>query len=110
MNYPSILLREWLVKNKYAGKGKVAINGGSNGGTSRKLDISANLSCSFIFCITIGLLVAASVNRAPEGTFGAAVAEVGVLDLLKARIFFDSHIKLTVFVVCGLYDRSGVDI
>jgi hypothetical protein len=30
-----------------------------------------------------GLLVAACVNRALEGTFGAAVAEVGVLDLLK---------------------------
>lgn len=30
-----------------------------------------------------GLLVAASALRAPEGTFGAAVAEVGVLDLLK---------------------------
>lgn len=34
----------------------------------------------------VGLLVAACVNRAPEGTFGAAVAEVGVLDLLKVRI------------------------
>ena len=32
----------------------------------------------------IGLLVAACVNRAPEGLIGAAVAEVGVLDLLKA--------------------------
>lgn len=31
----------------------------------------------------IGLLVAACVNRAPPGTFGAAVAEVGVLDMLK---------------------------
>lgn len=31
----------------------------------------------------VGLLVAACVNRAPQGTFGAAVAEVGVLDLLK---------------------------
>ncbi len=30
-----------------------------------------------------GLLVAACVNRAPEGLIGAAVAEVGVLDLLK---------------------------
>lgn len=30
-----------------------------------------------------GLLVAACINRAPPGTFGAAVAEVGVLDLLK---------------------------
>ena len=28
--------------------------------------------------------MAACVNRAPEGTFGCAVAEVGVLDLLKA--------------------------
>ncbi|KAG5642611.1 hypothetical protein DXG03_002481 [Asterophora parasitica] len=56
---------EYLVKNKYAGAGKVAINGGSNG----------------------GLLVGASVNRAPEGTFGAAVAEVGVLDLLKFHKF-----------------------
>ncbi|KAA1465945.1 prolyl oligopeptidase [Dentipellis sp. KUC8613] len=56
---------EWLVKNKYAAKGKVAINGGSNG----------------------GLLVAASVLRAPEGTFGAAVSEVGVHDLLKFADF-----------------------
>ena len=31
----------------------------------------------------LGLLVAACVNRAPEGTFGAAVADVGVLDMLK---------------------------
>lgn len=34
---------------------------------------------------SLGLLVAACVNRAPEGTFGAAVAEVGVLDMLKVR-------------------------
>ncbi|KAG8895004.1 hypothetical protein FRB99_000820, partial [Tulasnella sp. 403] len=52
---------KYLEDNGYAGKGKVAINGGSNGGT----------------------LVAACVNRAPEGTFGAAVADVGVMDLLK---------------------------
>ncbi|KAG6809347.1 hypothetical protein H0H92_000596 [Tricholoma furcatifolium] len=58
-------IREYLVKNKYAGAGKVAINGGSNG----------------------GLLVGACVNRAPEGTFGAAVAEVGVMDLLKFHKF-----------------------
>lgn len=56
---------EYLVANKYAGAGKVAINGGSNG----------------------GLLVAACVNRAPVGTFGAAVAEVGVLDMLKFHKF-----------------------
>ncbi|EIM85490.1 prolyl oligopeptidase [Stereum hirsutum FP-91666 SS1] len=60
-----IAATQWLVKNKYAGEGKVAINGGSNG----------------------GLLVAASALRAPEGTFGAAVAEVGVLDLLKFADF-----------------------
>ncbi|KAG5341013.1 hypothetical protein C0989_012217 [Termitomyces sp. Mn162] len=58
-------VREHLVKNKYAGAGKVAINGGSNG----------------------GLLVGACINRAPEGTFGAAVAEVGVMDLLKFSKF-----------------------
>ncbi|KIY52584.1 hypothetical protein FISHEDRAFT_69740 [Fistulina hepatica ATCC 64428] len=56
-----IAATQYLVKHKYAAPGMVAINGGSNG----------------------GLLVAACVNRAPEGTFGAAVAEVGVLDLLK---------------------------
>nr|E2JFG1.1 RecName: Full=Prolyl oligopeptidase A [Amanita bisporigera]ADN19204.1 prolyl oligopeptidase [Amanita bisporigera] len=56
-----IAATQFLVKNKYAAGGKVAINGGSNG----------------------GLLVAACVNRAREGTFGAAIAEVGVLDLLK---------------------------
>lgn len=41
-----------------------------------------------------GLLVAACVNRAPEGLLGAAVADVGVLDLLKV-IFLPRH---TVFL------------
>jgi len=36
-------------------------------------------------------LVAASVNRAPEGTFGAVVPEVGVLDLLKFPKFTIGH-------------------
>ena len=36
--------------------------------------------------IPAGLLVAACVNRAAEGTFGAAIAEVGVLDYLKVII------------------------
>jgi len=60
-----IAATEFLIKNKYAAPGKVAINGGSNG----------------------GLLVVACVHRAPSGTFGAAVAEVGVLDLLKFSKF-----------------------
>lgn len=60
-----IAATDYLVKNKYAAPGEVAINGGSNG----------------------GLLVAACVNRAPEGTYGAALAEVGVLDLLRFHKF-----------------------
>jgi len=64
-----IAASEWLIENKYAARGKIAINGGSNG----------------------GLLVSACVNRAPEGLFGAAVAEVGVHDLLKFADFTIGH-------------------
>ena len=39
-----------------------------------------------VFSDSPGLLVGACVNRAPEGTFGAAVAEVGVMDLLKVTL------------------------
>ncbi|CAA7259570.1 unnamed protein product [Cyclocybe aegerita] len=60
-----IAATEYLVKNNYAAPGKVTINGGSNG----------------------GLLVSACVNRAPAGTFGCAIAEVGVHDLLKFHKF-----------------------
>jgi len=56
-----IAATEYLVKHKYGARDRIIINGGSNGGT----------------------LVAACVNRAPEGTFGAVVADVGVMDLLK---------------------------
>lgn len=51
---------KYLVSEKYVAKDKVAISGGSNG----------------------GLLVGACVNQAPE-LYGAAVANVGVLDMLR---------------------------
>lgn len=60
-----IAVAEHLTKTGWAAPGKIAINGASNG----------------------GLLVAACLNRAPPGTFGAAVAEVGVLDMLKFADF-----------------------
>ncbi|EIW79415.1 hypothetical protein CONPUDRAFT_60260 [Coniophora puteana RWD-64-598 SS2] len=60
-----IAATEYLTKEKYVAPGKVAINGGSNG----------------------GLLIGACANIAPEGTFGAAVAEVGVMDMLKFADF-----------------------
>lgn len=48
-----------------------------------------------------GLLVAACVNRAPEGLLGAAVADVGVLDLLKVIIVSD----LTALMISLTYPR-----
>ncbi|KAI5122174.1 hypothetical protein M0805_007071 [Coniferiporia weirii] len=60
-----IAATQYLKDNKIASPDQITINGGSNG----------------------GLLVAACVNIAPEGTFGAAIAEVGVLDMLKFNKF-----------------------
>jgi prolyl oligopeptidase PreP (S9A serine peptidase family) len=48
----------------------------------QKDDLSYPIKGSFL-----GLLVAACVNIAPEGTFGAGVADVGVMDLLKFADF-----------------------
>ena len=48
--------------------------------------------------VCLGLLVSACVNRAPEGTFGCAVAEVGVHDLLKVCLVHDQNC-ITVLIL-----------
>ena len=55
---------EHLIKKGYTSEGKLILNGGSNG----------------------GLLVAACANQAREGLIGAAIADVGVHDLLKVSL------------------------
>ncbi len=74
---------EWLVAHGYTSPSKLAIEGGSNG----------------------GLLVAAAANQRPE-LYGAAVAHVGVHDMLRFHRFTIGHAWVTDY---GCADASEAE-
>jgi hypothetical protein len=59
-------------------------------------------------CASPGLLVSACVNRAPEGLFGAAIAEVGVHDLLK--VWFLCPFLYSAFTAFPSYGSSQISL
>ncbi|KAH9045733.1 prolyl oligopeptidase family-domain-containing protein [Lactarius pseudohatsudake] len=71
-----IAASEWLVENKYAAKGKIAINGGSNGGVSPSQSsiIVSPLITVLVLSLLIGLLVSAfadfTIGRAWTSDYG----------------------------------------